>query len=171
MLLDGNFQDEDFKDEDELVADDDEFASRPVPGIGALLTGTLKPKPYPFNFYFIDDESYSGIAGTLHPDGRVAMLPWHGSAGDARHNKQPAPKTRYWEDACACFREGGLVWDGVVAGSIEHGDSFDEPHRRLWDASITGDWPNHPPRAEKLVNPEKAREAAEEAERDRREWN
>lgn len=172
MLLDGNFQDEDFSEDESLdPALEDEYASRPTLGIGGILTGTARPKPYPFNFYFIDDESHSGIAGTLYPDGRVEMLPWTGSVGDRRHQNLPAPTTRYWEDQCACFRTGELVWDGVVAGSIEHGDAFDEPHRRLWDASITGDWPNHPPKADRLVNPEKAREAAEEAERDRREWN
>lgn len=171
MLLDGNFQDDDFTDsQDDQPPPWDEFSSRPVPGLGGLLVGTVKPAPYPINIYNIDDDSSSGIAGTLHPDGTMDVLPVE-SAGRARHEQLPPPTTRYWDDVCACFRTGEVVWDGIVAGSIDHSADPEQPNRRLWDASITGEWPNHPPKAEKLVNPEKARLAALEAEKDKAEWN
>jgi hypothetical protein len=34
--------------------------------------------------------------------------------------------------------------------------------RRLYDGTLLGEWPAHPPRYSKPVNPEKARLAAEE---------
>ncbi len=136
----------------------DSYASRPVPGIGMLTLGLVTPKPYPINIYNLDNDSSSGILGTLYPDNTFVALP----------SRQPGRISRAWNEGTKAFENHEVVWDGVVAGSIEL--SIDGPHRRTFDASVTGPWPINAPRPERLVNPEKARAAAQEAEESSR-WN
>jgi hypothetical protein len=167
MLLDGNFQDEDFQPPPE--EDLDLYNSRPVAHLMEVLLKAIRPQPYPFNVFY-EPVSWSGVLGTFYPDGRFELLDTD-TVEMRKFAKQPPKRTRFWSDSLATFVEGELVWDGAVNGGIEIPDDPEKPMRRLWDASITGPWPNHPPRAERIVNPEKAREAYAEAERDRREWN
>lgn len=154
-------------DDDLLPAPvDEEFGSRSVPGIAGLLLGTVTPRPYPINIYNLDDQSHSGIAGTLYPDGRYVPLPATG-VGVSLSRTGQLPTTRYWEDFRQTFVEGTIVWDSTVVDSIDHNRGPNLSHLRVWDGTLMGEWPDNPPRAERVVNPEKAREAAAEAEREK----
>lgn len=158
--------------DEELEPDEGgEFASRPVPGMESLLAGRVQAKPYPINIYNLDNDSVSGLAGTLTPSREFHALPTMNGVQATIQRTGAYPTTRYWDDRLAQFVEGSVVWDGVVAGSVVLGLEPDQPHRRLWDGSVLGDWPHHPPRPSRIVNPVKARLAAEEAERERELWN
>jgi hypothetical protein len=154
---------------DETPTPDDDYGSRPVPGVGSLLLNQVEPRLYPINIYEKDDESASGLAGTLLPDGTFVPLP---ATGVRRHLERTGryPETVYWDEVVARKVPGYIVWDGAVNGSIQHGVGK-TPTRRMWDGSITGEWPNHPPRAERIVSPEKARYAAEYAAQEEAFWS
>jgi hypothetical protein len=123
---------------------------RIIYGLESVFLNEVPRHPYPINIYNLDGDDTSGIAGTLHPDGTFAPL-----------KVMPAPQpTRWWEDSVATFIYGVNSWNSCVAGGIELG-AKGEPHKRLYDGSLVGEWPNHPPRPGRLVNPEKARLAAE----------
>lgn len=134
----------------------EDWSSRPVPGIPGLLLGLVKPSPYPINIYNLDDDSVSGLAGTLFPDGTFVPLPSTG-VGLTLSRTGAFPTNLYWEDRAQQFVTGWVVWDSTVNDSLDHAVGPHGSHRRVWDASILGDWPNHPPRAGRVVNPEKAR--------------
>lgn len=103
--------------------------------------------PYPYNVYAQEGRIESGLEGTVTPDGQFHPLP-----------RIPAPQpTRWWEEACACFVEGVATWNGVVTGGIQHATAPEEPARRLYDGTLLGDWPLHPPKRERpQVDPVRA---------------
>ena len=141
--------------DDELVKLPQDESAEFVPGVASLLLKVVAPRPYPINIYNFDNDKASGIAGTLYPDGTFKPLP----------PRAMPRETLYWDEVLAKKVPGDVVWDGVVTGTLEL--SVDGPHRRVVDVnSITGMWPVNPPRPDRLVSPEKAREAALEAERE-----
>jgi hypothetical protein len=123
-----------------------------VPGLITVSSG-WRP-PYPMTVYALEGDDSSGIVGSIQPDG--TFTPY-------QPNPSPRP-VRYWDDDLARFVTGTCVWDGSQTGSVELGAESTDPHRRLFDTSLLGEWPLHPPRPAKLVNPEKARLAGEEKE-------
>ncbi len=142
----------DFNEELELL--DATLSGEPVPGIPGLLVGAVRPRPYPINIYNLDNQKESGIAGTLYPDGSFVALP---TANVPRG-------VRAWNHELKIFEDYEVVWDGVVSGSVEVSVDPEQPHTRKFDSQLIGPWPNHPPKAERVVNPEKARLAALENE-------
>jgi hypothetical protein len=133
----------------ELELLDDTELDETVYGLPSVLLGRVIPKPYPINIYNFDGRKESGIAGTLRPDGTFVALPQRNLPRASEH------------------------WDEVLAAKVPHTGTVELsvdpelPSRRLTDASISGPWPISPPRWSKPVNPERAREAALEDERDR----
>lgn len=145
---------------DDIIDDDPDFpvADETVPGLPGLLMGVVLPKPYPINIYNFDGQKESGLAGTLYPDGEFVPLPARNIPRGGEHFDEEL-KRRVAHT---------VVWDGSVVGSVELSLDPDQPHTRRFDGSLIGPWPLHPPKPDRIVNPEKAREAALENERDAR---
>lgn len=140
---------------DEMFEDEEDFPTEPpriIYGLSDVEENNVPALGYPINIYNLSGDDTSGIAGTLYPSGEFKLLP-----------VLPAPQpVSWWDEKCACFLHGTTTWNGNVGGGIQVGNPAEgEPHRRLYDGTLLGDWPLNPPRPEKLVNPEKARLAAE----------
>lgn len=106
--------------------------SRDVPGFSSLSRGLVQPRPYPIQIYMLDGDDTSGIAGTLNPSGEYRPLV-----------PMPCPHPiEWWDDNLKRKIAGICSWDGTNQGSLELGPTGG-PHRRTWDCSLTGEWPNH----------------------------
>lgn len=127
----------------------EDWAPRWVPGLSTIARnlGFYRPAT-PENVYAIEERSESGIVGTVHPDGSFVSL----------QTLTPEYRTLYWDDACACRVAGVVVWNGSAKGGLERTlEDGVVALRRTYDGTLLGDWPINAPRAEKQVNPERAR--------------
>lgn len=106
-----------------------------------MCSGRQQALPYPVNIYALEGDDTSGIVGTLHPDGTYQPLPV---------NPCPRP-TEWWDDRVKRKIAGVCNWDGTAHGSLELGPKGG-PHRRRWDSSLTGEWPNHPETLDPIGN-------------------
>lgn len=114
---------------------------REVPGFSALSRGLVQKRPYPQTIYLLDGDDTSGIAGTLEPSGDYRPL-----------IPMPCPRpTEWWDDRLKRKVSGVCSWDGTIQGSLDLGPKGG-PHKRLWDASLTGEWPNHPETLDPIGN-------------------
>lgn len=118
----------------------------PVAGMTDVMAG-LKVA-YPTTIYQISGDDTSGVAGLLMANGEFI----------AAQGSRIGAQQRYWEfeetdryittaDGRVVgdsWREGEVVWDGAVTGSINpfatDGDEKGPVNKREWDVALTGEW-------------------------------
>lgn len=110
--------------------------------------------PYAVDIYPAGGTKGMGLAGRLPARGAFEHLV-----------PTPAPQASvYWDDDVAAFVPSVVVWNGVCSGGVLHPEETpDGKWRRIYDGTLMGAWPNHPPKREPLRDPAKARLAALEA--------
>lgn len=117
-------------------------------GVEDIHEGVAPVLPYPYTVYRRRGDITSGLAGTMLQGTFIPLIP-----------DPPPYTTRWWDEVTATFIEGTCVWNGCAAGGVQLGEEG-EPHRRIYDGNLLGEWPNRPPRKDRAVNPEKAQKVA-----------
>lgn len=107
--------------------------------------------PYDVDIYPAGGTKGMGLTGRLPRRGAYQPIP-----------AIPAPRSSaYWDDAVAAFVPSTVVWNGTCSGGVLRPDQTpDGKWRRIYDGTLMGEWPNHPPKREPMRDPVKARLAA-----------